>query len=120
MKTWTVHLRPGAAPVLVPEAFSWPAAVFGPFWLFAHRAWIPGVLALCAQVMIATTGHAVLHGVLTAALVWLLGLFGQDLRRWSLSRRGFVLSHVVAAPTRESAAVRLFDQQPELAREALA
>ncbi len=117
MKTWTVHLCPGAAPALVPEAFSWGAALFGPFWLFAHRAWIPGVLVLCAQAVLAVTPP---HGVPTLALVWLLGLFGQDLRRWSLSRRGFVVSHVVAAPTVEAAAVRLFDQRPELAREALA
>ena len=119
MKTWTVHLRPGTAPVLVPEAFSWGAALFGPFWLLAYRAWIPGVLVLCAQAAMAAA-TPVLHGVLAAALVWLLGLFGQDCRRWSLSRRGFTLAHVVSGRTGEDAAVRLFDQQPELAREAMA
>jgi hypothetical protein len=120
VKIWTVHLRPGAAPVLVPEAFSWGAALFGPLWLLAHRAWIPGVLVLCAQALVAVEAHAVARGVLTVALVWLLGLFGQDCRRWSLSRRGFALVHVVAGRTGEDAAVRLFDQQPELAREAMA
>jgi hypothetical protein len=120
VKTWTVHLRPGTAPVLVPEAFSWRAALFGPFWLLAHRAWIPGVLVLCAQAAMTAATPAVLHGVLTVALVWLLGLFGQDCRRWSLSRRGFAFAHVVVGRTGEDAALRLFDQQPELAREAMA
>ena len=120
MKTWTVHLRPGTAPVLVPEAFSWRAALFGPFWLLAHRAWIPGVLVLCAQAAMTAATPAVLHGVLTVALVWLLGLFGQDCRRWSLSRRGFAFAHVVVGRTGEDAALRLVDQQPELAREAMA
>jgi hypothetical protein len=120
VKTWTVHLRPGTAPVLVAEAFSWGAALFGPFWLLAHRAWIPGVLVLCAQAAMAAAVPAVLHLVLTVALAWLLGLFGQDCRRWSLSRRGFVLAHVVAGGTGAVATVRLFDQRPELAREAMA
>jgi hypothetical protein len=120
VKTWTVHLRPGTAPVLVPEAFSWGAALFGPFWLLAHRAWIPGVLVLCAQAAMTAATPAVLHGVLTVALVWLLGLFGQDCRRWSLSRRGFAFAHVVVGRTGEDAALRLVDQQPELAREAMA
>ena len=119
MKTWTVHLRAGSAPVLVAEAFSWGAALFGPLWLLAHRAWIPGVLALCAEVAVAAAPTA-LRGVLVVVLIWLLGLFGQDLRRWSLSRRGFVFAHVVAAPTSDAAVVRLLDQRPELGREAMA
>ena len=120
MKTWTVHLRPGTAPVLVAEAFSWGAALFGPFWLLAHRAWIPAVLVLCAQAAMAAAVPAVLHLVLTVALAWLLGLFGQDCRRWSLSRRGFELTHVVSGRTGADATIRLFDQRPELAREAMA
>jgi len=119
VRSWTVHLRPGTEPVLVAEAFSWGAALFGPLWLLAHRAWIPGVLVLCAEVA-ATAAPVALRGVLAVALIWLLGLFGQDLRRWSLSRRGFVLSHVVVAPTSEAAVVRLLDQRPELGREAMA
>jgi hypothetical protein len=120
VRTWTVHLRPGTAPVLVAEAFSWGAAVFGPFWLLVHRAWIPGVLVLCAQGTMAAAAPAVPHLVLTLALAWLLGLFGQDCRRWSLSRRGFELAHVVTGRTGAAATVRLFDQRPELAREAMA
>jgi hypothetical protein len=30
VNTWTVHLRDGARPVLVREAFSWGAFLFGP------------------------------------------------------------------------------------------
>jgi O-antigen ligase len=121
VRTWTVHLRPGTGPLLVPEAFAWGAALFGPLWLLFHRAWIPAVLTLCAQAAItavAATGAA--GAVAGLALAWLLGLFGQDLRRWSLARRGFVLSHVVAAATADAATMRLYTQRPELAAEGMA
>jgi hypothetical protein len=120
MRTWTVHLRPNTAPVLVADAFSWGAALFGPFWLFAHRAWIAGVLALCAEAMLGVVADAAARAVLAVSLAWLLGLFGQDLRRWSLSRRGFAFAHVVAARSGDGAIVRLLDARPELAQDAMA
>ena len=46
MNTYTAHLAPGRAPVLLRDGFSWGAFFFGPFWLLAHRAWIPGAVAL--------------------------------------------------------------------------
>ena len=113
-------MRPGTAPVLVPEAFSPGAALFAPVWLLLHRAWIAAAFALCAEVTVATTTDGALRLLLAVVVVWLFGLFGQDLRRWSLTQRGFVLSHVVAAPTGDAALARLLDQRPELAREAMA
>jgi hypothetical protein len=120
MKTWTVHLRAGTAPVLVPETFCWTALLLGPLWLLAHRAWIAAVLVLCAETAALAAAHGTLRLMLALAILWSLGLFGQDLRRWSLGRRGFVLSHVVAAATGDAATARLLDLRPELAREALA
>ncbi len=120
MIVYTAHLRPGAEPVLVPESFSWGAALAGPFWLLFFDAWIAAVLALSAEVAVVVATAGVLRLVLGLTLLWLQGLFGQDLRRWSLERRGFVLSHVVAADSADAAMARLLDQQPELVREALA
>jgi hypothetical protein len=120
MKTWTVHLRPGTAPVLVPEAFSWGAALFGPLWLFAYGAWIGAGFALAADLAVAVAASGARQIVLAVCLFWLSGLFGQDLRRWSLARRGFVLSHVVAGDSNDAAVARLLDQRPELLREAVA
>ena len=120
MRSWTVHLRAGTAPVLVPEAFSWAAGLLGPLWLLSHRAWVAALLALGAELAVAAGTDGSLRVVLALAVVWSLGLFGQDLRRWSLARRGFILSHVVAAPTGDAAVARLLEQRPELAREAMA
>ncbi len=114
MRVFTAHLRAATAPVLVPERFSWGAAIFGPFWLWAHRAWIPGIFALLAWL---AAGAVPLHAWrpwLEAAVIVLLGLFGQDLRRWSLARRGFLLAHVVAAGDQDEALARLLTRRPDL------
>jgi hypothetical protein len=116
---YTVHLRPGGVPVLVEERFSCGAALFGPFWLAAHAAWVPAGIALLPYIAIAALGPGI--GVLLwFATAWLLGLFGQDLRRWSLERRGHALVHVLAARDAEAAYARLLAARPELAAAAAA
>ena len=119
MRVFTAHLRPAAAPVLVPEKFSWGAAIFGPLWLWAHRAWIPGILALLAWLVVFVQPIHPWRPWLVLALVVLLGLFGGDLRRWSLARRGFLLAHVVAARDTDEALARLLAARPDLHEAAL-
>lgn len=114
MRVFTVHTRPQAAPVLVPERFSWGAAIFGPLWLWARRAWIAGIIALCAGIATGSLAPQPWRWALSLALAALLGLFGQDLRRWSLGRRGYVLAHVVAARDRDEALARLLASRPDL------
>ncbi len=119
MRIYTAHTCPHRPPVLVREGFSWGALVFGPIWLLGHRAWIAGILAVCASIAIAVVSHGVVAVVLMLALAWLLGLFGNDLRRWSLGRHGFVLVHVVAAGDVDTALARLLDRRPDLIADAL-
>lgn len=114
MRTYTAHLRPGAEPVLVAEGFAWGALLFGGIWLLAHRAWIPGVLALAAAVVIGVVTTAPAKPILEIGLAVLLGLMGRDLRRWSLSLRGYVIAHVVAARNTDAALARLLTLRPDL------
>ena len=120
MRYYTVHLRPGAAPILVPEKFSWGAAIFGPIWLLAHRAWIAAAISVLAIVAIEALSRGTATVVLWLAYAWLLGLFGHDLRRWTLEGRGYALVHVVAARDAESAHARLFAARPDLVAASLA
>ena len=115
MRIWTVHLRDDAPPVLVREGFSPGAALFGPFWLALRRAWVPAALALAAWLAVGglTSGGTAL--VLGAGLILLQGLFGNDLRRWSLARRRFTLVEVVAARNADTALARLLDRRRDLA-----
>ena len=118
MKIWTVHAKPATSPVLLPERFSWGGFLFGPFWLLAHRAWIAGLIALAADIAIAAARIGPAGTILGFGISWLIGLFGQDLRRWSLERRGFALAEVVTARDGDGAWLRLLDRRPDLAREA--
>jgi hypothetical protein len=114
VRIWTVHLRDDAAPVLVREGFSPGAALFGPFWLALHRAWLPAVLALAAGLAVNALASGDARLVLDAGLMVLQGLSGHDLRRWSLARRGFTLVEVVAARNAETAFARLLDRRRDL------
>lgn len=114
MKTWTVHARAGRMPVLVKEGFSLWAALFGPFWLLAQRAWIAGVLLLCLDL-----GSTLLlpdrYGtIVSLGLAWAMGVFGRDIIRWSLARRGYVLADVVAATAEDLAFGRILTARPAL------
>ncbi len=114
MKFWTAHVRQGTAPVLVREGFSWGALLFGPLWLAVHRAWIPAVLTAVATVLILFLATDGLSALLLTALVLSLGLSGQDLRRWSLDHRGYLLAQVVAARSEIDALERLLSRRPDL------
>jgi Protein of unknown function (DUF2628) len=114
LRIYTAYLRAGAAPVLVREGFAWGALFLGPFWLFAHRAWIAGILALAALIVVAGLPAGPGQAALAVLLMLAFGLFGNDLRRFGLSRRGFSLAHVVAAGNRDAAFARLLEARADL------
>lgn len=114
MRAWTAHLKPGREPVLVKEAFSWGALLFGPLWMLARRAWIPAALYTALLVAAAALLPAPARGIALAAFALLAGLTGRDLVRWSLERRGYVMCHVLAARDAESALARLLMARPDL------
>jgi hypothetical protein len=114
VKFWTVHIRPGAAPVLVREGFSWGAVIFGPLWLLAHRVWLPAVVTLAAAILILVLTRDDVTAALLIALVVMLGLSGQDLRRWSLDHRGYLLAQVVSGRGETDALANLLERRPDL------
>ena len=114
MKIFTAHLHPRRPPVLVREAFAWGALLFGPLWLLRHAVWIALAISLAILVLIAILAPPPLRPVLAVCLFVLLGVTGNDLRRWSLSRRHYALGHVVAAPSLDDAFFRLLTHRPDL------
>jgi hypothetical protein len=114
VKFWTAHTRPHAEPMLLREGFSWGALVFGPFWLFWHRAWIPASIVLAIDILIGVLLDDPFGPALTLGLAWFLGLSGRDLVRWSVEHRGYVLTHVFAARDETEALARLLADRPDL------
>ncbi len=114
MRIYTAHLRPRSEPLLVREGFSWGALLFGGLWLLVHRAWIAGVLALAAGVLIGAFAGGAARAVLELGLAVLLGLIGRDLLRWSLDLRGYTMAKVLAAQDADAALARLLTARPDL------
>lgn len=114
MRIYTAHLRADRPPVLVAEGFSWGALIFGGLWLLFHRAWIAGLLAIAASVVIGALTRPPSRIALELGLAVLLGLVGRDLVRWSLDRRGFVAAHVITARNAEQALGRLLNERPDM------
>ena len=101
--------------MLIREGFSWGALLFGPVWLLAHRAWVPGLIALALGVAIGVLAPQSLMPTLLAIYAAGLGLHGNDFRRFAVERRGFSLAHVLAARNEDAAMARLLAARPELA-----
>jgi hypothetical protein len=113
MRVFTAMTRPGSAPELVPEGFSWSALLFGPLWLAFHGAWVFAALGLVLEVAVEGWGPGWTWPVLPV----LYGLFGQDLRRLALELRGFTLVHVIAGRDFDTAFGRLLAARPDLVQE---
>ena len=85
-----------------------------PFWLLFHAAWIPAMLLLAGQIVLSILiyGHGL--GVVGLGIAWLVGLHAQDLRSWSLRRRGWRLAAIVTARARDEAYARLLANHDDL------
>lgn len=114
MTWWTAHTRIESEPILIQEGFSFGTLIFGPFWLALHRAWIPAILVLAADVLIALLVPAPFDLALDIAMALLLGLFGHDLRRWAIERRGYLLTQVISGRDETEALGQLLQRRPDL------
>ncbi len=125
MPLYTVHAPPprsgAAAPdpmdyVFVKEGFCWPALFVPVLWLLFRRMWLVLVIYLVAVLALAAAeraGGGPLPDVATV-LGWLwLALEGNQLRRWSLRRRGYRLVDVVEGGRLAAAESRYFHDWPE-------
>ncbi len=119
MNIYTAHTKPYVPPVLLREGFTRLGVIFGPLWLLAHGAWVAGALAICAEALLLALAPDLAGLALAAALHWLIGLFGFDLRRWTLEQRGYAEVNVVAAENEDAALAKLLDRRPDLTHAAL-
>lgn len=120
MTVYSVHVRDtGLKPnlALVKDGFSWPAAIFGFIWALVVGAWDVALVLLAVQ-LVAGAAVPVLIGDATAQTVVqlgvsvVIGLIANELRRWSLDRRGLFEDAVVTAHDKEEAERRYLDANP--------
>jgi len=119
MKTFTIHLRrdgldPDRDIAVVKEGFNWPAFFFGTLWAFWNRLWIAGALLLAATVTVQMISQTLISGhlgqsVVTIGLAVVVGLIGNDLRRWTLDRADFQFAGIASGPNADTALRRYID-----------
>jgi hypothetical protein len=109
MRTYTVHHRLSGAVelkrhveniVFVKDGFCWPGLFFPAFWLLFRGMWlvllayvaVTGIIVLGADAVGLSEGAT---AVLGAGVNVLMGFEGNDLRRWTLHRRGLRMVGIV-------------------------
>jgi hypothetical protein len=124
MAIFTVHFRRAASGGLLPpdeivflrDGFSWPAMLFGPFWLAWRRAWrVAGLWTLLLVVLAVVAWKLQISrdamAWLTMALAVWLGFEGERLVGWNLGRRGCVEQDLVIAEDIDEAEAVFFHRR---------
>lgn len=120
MTVYSVHVRDtGLKPnlALVKDGFSWPAAIFGFFWALVIGAWDVALVLLGVQIVAGVLAPLLIGDPTSQTVVQLgvsvvIGLIANELRRWSLDRRGMFEDAVVSAHDKEEAERRYLDANP--------
>ncbi len=123
MVTYTVHERNETsgslaeradAVTFVYDGFAWLALVFPILWLLYHRMWL--VLVGLVVVFAAMQGVLLLAGLADQVQGWavvgvsiLFAFQANDLRRWSLARKGFRFAGPVSGANRAACEARFFE-----------
>jgi hypothetical protein len=124
MTTYTV-LAPPAGPagpdtdrfVFVKEGFCWPAFFITSVWLLARRLWLVFILYVVASAAILMLAMEVAPVAWLVIMLfgYLVGLEANNLRRWTLERRGYRFLGVAEGARRDEAEFRFFSTWPGLA-----
>lgn len=124
LKVYTVHLRQPVRDserdlVIVREGFSWGAFLVSVLWALWNRLWLVAVVLIALELLLPLVAGWVglgtaSGGILSIALAVLAGLFGNDLRRWTLEGRGYAEVALVAARSPDEAEQRFGERYPHL------
>jgi len=118
MRIYTVHELAGRpldadGIVFVKEGFCWPAFFFGVLWALAQRLWL--VVLGSFALLLAINGVLQYFGlgpgeafVCSTAFQLLLGFEANDLRRWTLARKGYTTIGIASGRTLEEAEQHFF------------
>jgi hypothetical protein len=118
---YTVHVSPDLPPAeaaeratVIKDGISWPAFFFAILWLLWHRMWLPLLLYLAFMVLVGLTGGWL--GQIAATVAALLGhilfaLEANNLRRWTLARRGWREVGDSFGSNRAEAEIRYFQSE---------
>jgi Protein of unknown function (DUF2628) len=129
MRVYTVHIHPRRRDmdrdiVLVKEGFCWPALFFSVLWAIWNGLWLVALLFFVLEAGLGLAFDIFLIGPLSRVGLSLLlavaiGFIANDLRRWTLSRRGYQSAGAVVERDLIAAERRFFENNPGLTAELL-
>jgi hypothetical protein len=115
---YTVHVPPALPPAeaaerasFIKDGVSWPAFFFALLWLLWHRMWLALLLYLAFVLAVALIGAGLGDGAATIVAVLgqiLFALEANNLRRWTLARRGWQELGESFGRNRAEAEIRFF------------
>jgi len=118
MALYTVHSRgePENDAIFVRDGFSTAAFVLSIAWALWNRMWIVAAGLAAVMMMITAAGNWLTlpegaTSLISLAASVLFGLEAQNLRRWSLARRGFAEIAIVPGSDQEEAELRFFHER---------
>jgi hypothetical protein len=122
VRVYTLHHPAGADvlkddPILVVEGFNWPAALLTSLWALWHGMWVIALLSALAAVGLQygldyLGANDAAQLAVTIGFSAVFGFCGNDWKRAKMSRRGYRLQGIIAAPDPDSARRRWFDLHP--------
>jgi len=128
MRIFTVLTRPAARDLgpdvqLIKDGFSWMAFLFSIFWALSQRLWLVALGIVVVDVILSMLAGALgLDPVGQAAIALgfslLVGFEAYELRRWTLRRRGYLETAVIAATDCDEAERRFIESGHSLLMEA--
>ena len=117
-RIYTVHVRQWSAStdrqaVFVREGFSWAAFFFSVLWALRYRMWLTAMFLFAISVALSLGSDLlrldpITESAVGVALALIIGWEGNDWRRRSLARRGYVMAAVIAAENLLEAERRFF------------
>ena len=117
MTTYSIYAKPNdamaAEAIFLPDSFSWGAFVFTWVWALWNRMWIVAALSL-SLMLIASALPAVPQYLLALGVNILMGLHGNDLLGWSLTRRGHAEIALSNGGSMEEAELRFYADAVEV------
>ncbi len=116
MKLYSVYAKPDDArygeAVFVPQAFSWPAFVFGGLWALTQRMWIVAAVMVAAWLALSALPYG-MDFVASLGIALMAGMFAAELKAWSLRRRGYVEVGQATGADMEEAEIHFYMSPPE-------
>ena len=123
MRVYTIHFQNFSPAldrnaVVIAEGFCWAAFFVAPLWAATHRMWFLALGFSAAYTLIFLFTDLVELGQATTLALFIgaaaiIGFCANDLRRTSLTSRGWKLAGLAAAPDRDTALRRFIDLRPE-------